>query len=193
MAQPSDEEQYPNDIVSSRSLTGTLTSPPPLPTLTFDLIAEILCRLPVKLLIQLRCLGKYWKSLISDPKFAKKHLQSSIKRHHLMVSSTNNSNEFVLYDSEMSCVLSSTSIVKQTQINYPVTVTPQKNDAYREPSSLCSCDGILCFAIDPISAILWNPSIRKLKLLPPLEENPSKRVIYSTYSFILLIYLTYVK
>jgi F-box interacting protein len=186
MAQPSDDEQYPNDIVSSRSLTlqttGTLTSPPPLPTLTFDLIAEILSRLPVKLLIQLRCLGKYWKSLISDPKFAKKHLQSSIKRHHLMVSSTNNLNEFVLYDSEMSCVLSSTSIVKQTQINYPVTVTV--TNGYREPSSLCSCDGILCFAIDPTSAILWNPSIRKLELLPPLENNnPLKRVIYSTYSF----------
>jgi F-box interacting protein len=197
MAQFSDEEQDPNDIVSSRSLTlqttnttkqrlisstGTLTSPPPLPTLTFDLIAEILCRLPVKLLIQLQCLGKYWKSLISDPKFAKKHLQSSIKRHHLMVSSTNNLNDFVLYDSEISCVFSSTCIVKQTQINYPVTVTPQKN-GYREPSSLCSCDGILCFAIDPTSAILWNPSIRKLELLPPLGDNPQRRVIFSTYSF----------
>jgi F-box interacting protein len=98
-----------------------------------------------------------------------------------MVSSTNNLNEFVLYDSEMSCVLSSTSIVKQTQINYPVTVTV--TNGYREPSSLCSCDGILCFAIDPTSAILWNPSIRKLELLPPLEDNPRRRVIFSTYSF----------
>ncbi|MCI15098.1 F-box/kelch-repeat protein, partial [Trifolium medium] len=97
MAHRSDEEKEDgNDVVSSRSLTmqtintkrrqlisstGTLTSsplqpPPLLPTLTFDLIEEILCRLPVKLLLQFRCLGKYWKSLISDPKFAKKHLQS---------------------------------------------------------------------------------------------------------------------
>jgi F-box interacting protein len=80
----------------------------------------------------------------------------------------------------MSCVLSSTSIVKQTQINYPVTL--QKN-IHSTPFSWCSCDGILCFPIDHSSAILWNPSIRKFKLLPPLEENPRKRVPYSRYSF----------
>lgn len=37
-----------------QQFTETLTSsPPPLPTLTFDLIEEILCMLPVKLLLQL--------------------------------------------------------------------------------------------------------------------------------------------
>ncbi|KEH16768.1 F-box protein [Medicago truncatula] len=91
-----------NDVVYSQSLTeettntqrqrlatGTLTYPPPeLPTLPFDLIPEILCRLPVKLLIQLRCLCKFFDSLISDPNFAKKHLHMSTKHHHLML--TNN-------------------------------------------------------------------------------------------------------
>ncbi|AES68630.2 F-box-like protein [Medicago truncatula] len=49
----------------------TLTSPP-LPTLPFDLIQEILRRLPVKLLFQLRCVCKPWNSLISDHKFIMK-------------------------------------------------------------------------------------------------------------------------
>jgi hypothetical protein len=84
------------------TLTGTLISAPPLPTLPFDIIAEILCRLPVKLLLQLQCLCKSLNSLISDPKFAKKHLLLSTNyhhRHHLMVSVVNNLREFVLYDS----------------------------------------------------------------------------------------------
>jgi hypothetical protein len=48
-----------------------------LPILPLDIIAEILCGLPVKLLLQLRCVCKSWKSLISNPKFAKKHLSLS--------------------------------------------------------------------------------------------------------------------
>ncbi|KAI5437030.1 hypothetical protein KIW84_023229 [Lathyrus oleraceus] len=47
----------------------------PLPTLPFDVVVEILSRLPVKILMQLQCVCKSWKSLISDPKFAKKHLR----------------------------------------------------------------------------------------------------------------------
>ncbi|PNX63542.1 F-box/kelch-repeat protein, partial [Trifolium pratense] len=60
-----------------QQLTGTLTSPSSLPTLPFDLIPEILSRLPVKILLQFGCVCKSWKSLISDPKFAKKHLSHS--------------------------------------------------------------------------------------------------------------------
>ncbi|XP_045822488.1 F-box/kelch-repeat protein At3g23880-like [Trifolium pratense] len=63
-----------NISTNRRNLIGTLTSPSSLPTLPFDLIIEILSRLPVKQLLQLRCVCKSWKSLISDPKFAKKHL-----------------------------------------------------------------------------------------------------------------------
>ncbi|RHN69125.1 putative F-box domain-containing protein [Medicago truncatula] len=72
----------------SATFIKTLTSPslytPPLPTLPFDLVAEILCRLPVKLLLQLRCLCKSLNSLILDPKFAKKHLRMSTTHHNLM-------------------------------------------------------------------------------------------------------------
>lgn len=73
--------------VNNQLSVVTLISPPPpscdaqtLPTLPFDLIAEILCRLPVKLLLQLRCVCKFWNYLISHPKFAKKHLSMSTTR-----------------------------------------------------------------------------------------------------------------
>ncbi|RHN53394.1 putative F-box domain-containing protein [Medicago truncatula] len=48
-----------------------------LPTLPFDIISQILHRLPVKLLLQLRCLCKACNSLITDLKFAKKQLSMS--------------------------------------------------------------------------------------------------------------------
>ncbi|AES97620.1 F-box protein interaction domain protein [Medicago truncatula] len=82
-----------NDTVSSPILTEkTITTKPqqligtlissslhssPLPTIPFDLIPEILYRLPVKPLMQFRCVCKWWNSLISDPKFAKKHFRFS--------------------------------------------------------------------------------------------------------------------
>ncbi|MCI27031.1 F-box/kelch-repeat protein, partial [Trifolium medium] len=74
--EPSSKNDVPVDVVVS--------SPSPLPTLPFDLIGEILCRLPVKLLLQFQCVCKFWKSLISDPSFAKKHLCKLTPRHHLL-------------------------------------------------------------------------------------------------------------
>ncbi|MCH86633.1 F-box/kelch-repeat protein [Trifolium medium] len=75
-------EDKRNDAVCS-PLKRQLTSSPSLPTLPFDLIPEILSRQPVKLLLQFRCVCKSWNSLISDPKFAKKHLSLSTTTYNL--------------------------------------------------------------------------------------------------------------
>ncbi|KEH32810.1 F-box protein interaction domain protein [Medicago truncatula] len=149
----------------------------PLPTLPFDLVAEILCRLPVKLLVQLRCLCKSFNTLISDPKFAKKHLQMSTKRNRLMLRSTNNLGKLFLYDSPIQSIFS-TSRVKQTQLNYPNRLMNSHSCAY-------SCDGIVCIAKTNFNscAVLWNPSIQKFKILPPLETSPNRRAYISLYSF----------
>ena len=90
-----------------------------LTTLPFDLLAEILCRLPLKLLLQLQCLCKSFKHLISDRKFAKKHLCLSTKHYHLIVTSANNLGGFVLYDSSILSVLSASTIT-QTQLIWSV-------------------------------------------------------------------------
>jgi hypothetical protein len=60
-------------------LTGDslLQMTPLLPTLPFDMITEILLRLPLKFLMQLKRVCKPWNSLISDRKFARKHLHMS--------------------------------------------------------------------------------------------------------------------
>jgi len=130
--------------------TRTLTWPPSeLPTLPFDLLPEILCRLPVKLLIQLRCLCKFFHSVISDPNFATKHLQLSTKRHHLMLTSWNIScGEFVKYDSPFPLVFSTS-----TQL-YPPS-TPINGSNF--PIRMCSCNGMFCGYFNVGSYFLWNP------------------------------------
>ncbi|GAU18271.1 hypothetical protein TSUD_176130 [Trifolium subterraneum] len=180
-----------DDVGSSQSLTtatkrrqlttsvGTLTTTPPplLHNLPFDLVADnILCRLPVKLLLQLKCVCKSWKYLISDPKFAKKHLRFSTKlqRYHIMVNSTLDLKKFLVYDSIISSIFSTSSSVTQTQRICPVGFNP---------SDFSTCDGIICFPIDTTSAVLWNPSIRKLKILPPLIPAFDERLYCCAYTF----------
>jgi len=96
-----------------------------------------------------------------------------------MVTSTNDSHELVLFGSPISSVLS-ISRVTQTQLSYPSSL----RFGYGERFDVCSCDGILCINVcfHP-SAILWNPSIRKFKVLPPLEKIQCKRIPFSIYSF----------
>ncbi|CAL0334630.1 unnamed protein product [Lupinus luteus] len=62
----------------------SLHAPPPF--LPFELITEILSRVPVKFLIQFKCVCKSWKTLISNPEFAQKHLSTVHHRHHLLLS-----------------------------------------------------------------------------------------------------------
>ncbi|KEH32903.1 F-box protein interaction domain protein [Medicago truncatula] len=171
------EEDDPNDIVpTSLTLTPeTITSPPPLPILPFDVLTDILCMLPVKLLVQLRCLCKFFNSLISDPKFVKKHLQSSTKRRHLMLTTIDHQQQFVMYDSPIPSLFSTSTIVAQTQLY------PPNGDTYA--SVKCSCDGIFLGTdywkrIDDIpyycticrsglyvsGAVNWNMEIKSLGL-----------------------------
>jgi len=150
---------------STETLTLSSFQATQLPTLPFDLVAEILCRLPVKLLLQLRCLCKSFNSLISDPKFAKKHLLLSPTRHRLIESSRDNCfDELFLFDSPIPSVFT-TSSVKHSQLSYPNCLKTE----YGIPMYLCSCDGILCFTMDQGSAVLWNPSIGRYKILPTLK------------------------
>ncbi|KAK2404626.1 F-box/kelch-repeat protein [Trifolium repens] len=150
-------------MVSDETI-GTLTSSllPSLPNIPVDLIPEILSRLPVKSLLQFRCVCKSWKSLISDPEFAKKHLSHS-KTHsiHCISYSRKQPQSHVL----KSYSLDSSSVwTKITQTQFP-----SNGFVY----FVGSWNGILCLAevgLDLVLFRLWNPSIRKFKELPPIRE-----------------------
>jgi predicted house-cleaning noncanonical NTP pyrophosphatase (MazG superfamily) len=81
-------------VVSStkEAITKTLTSQSSIPTLPFKLVEEILLRLPVKQLLQLKRVCKSWNSLISNPNFAKKHILN-----RLLLSREQNSGALMLH------------------------------------------------------------------------------------------------
>uniref|UniRef100_M0ZY92 F-box n=1 Tax=Solanum tuberosum TaxID=4113 RepID=M0ZY92_SOLTU len=55
-----------------------------IPTLPQELITAILVRLPVKYLLQFKCVSKNWFALISSPHFVKTHLSFSGKDRFLL-------------------------------------------------------------------------------------------------------------
>ncbi|CAL0334631.1 unnamed protein product [Lupinus luteus] len=135
----------------------------PPPFLPFELITEILSRVPVKSLIQFKCVCKSWKTLISNPEFAKKHFSTFHHHHHLLLSINDALNNLIVRFYSLSSIFE-TSPPISNQVSYPLNT--QNCSDYM----VGSCDGMLCFAVNISCALLWNPNIRVFKKLPPLEK-----------------------
>ncbi|KEH41859.1 putative F-box domain, leucine-rich repeat domain, L domain-containing protein [Medicago truncatula] len=147
----------------------------------FDLVTEILCRLPAKFLVQFGCVCKSWNSLISkDLEFAKKYLRmSTTKRKHLVTCTwIRSKDEFSMMSYPLdSLQLHSIFTSEPTLLEYYSPIPP---DSYK--TVVASCDGLLCMSINNRHAVLYNPSIRKLKKLPSLDI-PPHIFGYTTFAF----------
>ncbi|KAI5390680.1 hypothetical protein KIW84_075833, partial [Lathyrus oleraceus] len=113
---------------------------------------EILSRLHVKQLINLRCVCKAWNDLISgDSNLAKKHLLVSTCNqdcHHIITSSQHMPPEFLLSGSPFTSIFAPTS--HPTQFRYPLTEILEilaQNSLYNGRLDTSVCDGILCFRL----------------------------------------------
>ncbi|RHN41260.1 putative F-box domain-containing protein [Medicago truncatula] len=145
------------------------------PLLPIELVEEIFCRLPVKLLLQLQCMCKRWNSLISDPDFVKKHLRmakASQNHHHL----------FMLQNNGFTCthITSVFNTLSQSQ-----TPLPLPHNLNTDDFSRCSgdCNGIICFTIRDSYPVLWNPSTRQYSVIPPVENSFPPPIRYSFDKF----------
>nr|KYP49791.1 F-box/kelch-repeat protein At3g23880 family [Cajanus cajan] len=133
-------------------LSSATDESPPLPVLPDELIQEILLRVPVKFLLQFRCVSKSWKTLISNPQFVKEHLDgtSSDLTHQRLLS------PMVTDPFKM------TSCCVESLFQDPST--PAESTCFMmsdEFSILGTCHGLLClFNIRLRSIQLWNPAIR---------------------------------
>ncbi|XP_004491717.1 F-box/kelch-repeat protein At3g23880-like [Cicer arietinum] len=128
---------------------------PTSPVVLFDdLIVEILSFVPVKTLMQLKCVCKSWNTIVSNPSFAKLHLQRSPRNTHLMI-----------YTIDCSAVLFPLSSLPENLL----TAIP-KYPRYPFLDMCCSdlvgsCNGLICLVgySRPYEWLrFWNPATNSL-------------------------------
>ncbi|KAI8566673.1 hypothetical protein RHMOL_Rhmol02G0060200 [Rhododendron molle] len=135
---------------------------PDLPNLPFEIIIEILLRLPVKSLLRFRCVSKSWCSVISQPKFAKTHLGLASKdtsyAHHRLILTDWMYGVADVKSCSLYSILNEHSDTA-VELDCPLTVPDFRLRFWG------GCNGLVCISTES-KVIIWNPSTRKSKRLP---------------------------
>ncbi|XP_063943455.1 F-box/kelch-repeat protein At3g06240-like [Daucus carota subsp. sativus] len=151
----------------------------PNPTLSNDLISEILVRVPVKSLLQFQLVSKTWLFLIKDRSFVKAQLRRAIAtetdetlimtRYTYMTDTENATLKFSVLD------VDSRQIV--ADLKYPYTQGESRQVA---PASaiIGSVNGIVCVIfhknLSEHSFYLWNPATRQSRAVPGCALSTSR-------------------
>ncbi|OWM83357.1 hypothetical protein CDL15_Pgr012838 [Punica granatum] len=134
--------------------------------LPFEIINEILLRLPVDALLRCRCVSKRWHFLIDNPRFISQQLARSARSHsnqtlffrHKSVLRTLDLDSLSRDDSPPADASSSCAALEE--INYPLMCYSD------EIKLLGSCNGLICLSNAADDVIIWNPSLKKHRFLP---------------------------
>ncbi|KAG5052336.1 hypothetical protein AAZX31_02G177200 [Glycine max] len=138
------------------------------PVLLEELISNILHRVPVRSLLQFKCVCKSWNSLISDPLFAKDHLCASTAdpnmTHQRLLSFTVCDPKIVSFPMHL--------LLQNPPTPAKPLCSSSLNDSYL---ILGSCNGLLClYHIPRCYVALWNPSIRFTSKRLPTGLSPGE-------------------
>ncbi|XP_076915108.1 F-box/kelch-repeat protein At3g23880-like [Bidens hawaiensis] len=130
--------------------------------LAFDIIFNILSRLPAKSLIRFQCVCTSFPPLISHPCFTKLHLTTTVADNHRTIISydSNNENNKHMY---FLLSLSPLTFHQTAKLTFPF-----KSNSYRQFPG--SNKGLICyfdsnFHSSSGTLIIWNPIINKHKTL----------------------------
>jgi hypothetical protein len=148
--------QSQNVTVFTQSVSET-TAEMPSPIFPEEMIVEILLRLPVRSLLQFRCVCKLWKTLISDSQFAKKHVLISTANPQLV------SNFMGLAN----CKLVSYPLKPLLDNPSAHRVEPANFETRHSTSIIGTCNGLLCLCSSS-QFFVWNPSIESKSNLSPI-------------------------
>ncbi|XP_054778733.1 F-box protein CPR1-like [Prosopis cineraria] len=128
--------------------------------LPLEVIVDILTRLPVRSLLRFRCTCRSWRSLIDARDFIFSHLHKSLET---------SSNSLVIFrqNSDLYAVNFDT-LDEAVEVVHPIMCYGNRIKV------LGSCNGLLCICNVAEDIALWNPSIRKHRILPllPVERRP---------------------
>nr|POF27129.1 f-box/kelch-repeat protein [Quercus suber] len=141
--------------------------------LPYDVLLEILHRLPVKSLIRFRCVSKSWNSLITSPAFINSNLtQSHSDSNKLIVRYLDAALRVERYKLIHEDNDNNDSSSEQIQdLEFPLRSSSR--DYFR---LVGSANGLFCLH-EGNCFILWNPCIRKFITLP----NPSVTGLFPCY------------
>ncbi|XP_026381845.1 F-box/kelch-repeat protein At3g06240-like [Papaver somniferum] len=139
-----------------------------------DIIVDILSRLPIKSILQFRCVCKHWYSnLLRDPSLVKIYIKNSIESDKFNVFSIKDGREFSMLIRKPSSSLTTFEDDSFEPMN--VIDLPFKSQLVRNPNLWIhthgSCNGLILmkryivgvgYAQD-INPILWNPTTKEFK------------------------------
>ncbi|KAL2339950.1 hypothetical protein Fmac_007890 [Flemingia macrophylla] len=138
-----------------------------------ELIWEILLRVPVRSLVQFRCVCKSWNSLISDPQFAKDHLRTTATDPNQRLVSSLMGNPKIVSFSVQSLIQSLSSPARARRFSM--------SDKFH---ILGSCNGLLCLCdIHQRCIRLWNPSIRFRSKRFPTGVTPDTGITHHGFGY----------
>ncbi|OIT06973.1 PREDICTED: putative F-box protein At1g47790 [Nicotiana attenuata] len=141
--------------------TSIASSSPDSRSPPYDVIFEILLQLPVMILLMMKCVSRFWNSIISSPQFIKAHLKLSTKKQDLRLLFNDSLGRPQFYTCPLSSILYQESHQRHVKLDFPCK---SSSGEYKIEGS---CNGLLCISVSRRDLFLWNPSIRELKKLPP--------------------------
>ncbi|KDP40079.1 hypothetical protein JCGZ_02077 [Jatropha curcas] len=158
----------------------------PLPILPHEILVEILSWLPVRTLIQFRCVSKSFKSLISDHEFIKTHLRK-IKSFSGNKPNLYQRIVFTYGDLSLNLLKSCSlySIFNNSQTDAAELDHYSLEDRHRHHVYdwlVGSLDGVLCVAVKQNFVALWNPSTGVFNRMPDLGFG-KKSGSYTVFGF----------
>ena len=135
----------------------------------YDIVLNIMKRLPVKSVMRLRCVSKSMESLITSHDFISTHLNNINNDHdhdngyviHMPLRGTSRPSCSSPHPDTSVCTVAfdrTFDMISQVRVPFDFD--------FNRAQIVGSCNGLLCLATFDNVIYLWNPSIRKFKRLP---------------------------
>ncbi|XP_010412999.1 PREDICTED: F-box/kelch-repeat protein At3g23880 [Camelina sativa] len=138
--------------------------------LAFDIVVEILARVPVKDLLRFRCVCKSWRSLFRDERFIIKH------KNHVHAPST----LFLLVvcwprDTPRICTYEGRKL--KTVLQEPELYNDREKSLLFITRVTGHCDGLFCLLLQDKSLAVWNPVLRGLRKVGRINHQHTSSMI----------------
>lgn len=118
--------------------------------LPFEIVMEILARVPVKGLIRFRCVCKSWRLLFQDERFTRQHMTYAPSR---ILSCGSKSYSFIYENGKPE------TIIAQEEVD----LSSGDKILFEETKVIGHCDVLFCLHLQDRSCVVWNPALRELR------------------------------